>query len=113
MTGATLDAPGVDRFAASVDAAGRDLVDLTDVNRAEGRAALAAARIPVLTGELRDSAYVEADASGFALSATAAHAGIVHARDPFFTRAVGDRTDEILDALGTHAEGVLDTITGG
>lgn len=110
MSGFEVTAPGVDRFAVSVSDAGRALEDLAAVNQQAGAQALAAARIPVDTGRLRDSAYVDADPSGFALSATAPYAGFVHARDPFFTRALDP--DDYLDRLETHAADTLGTIQG-
>lgn len=112
MSSVDLAAPGAERLARSLDAAGKALVDLADVNRAQGQETLQAAEIPYRTGQLERSSYVDADAQGFALSATAPYAGYVHAANPFFTRALDDRADTILDGLADHAETVLDTITG-
>lgn len=112
MTSASATVDGAERLSATLSAAGDALADLAAVNREQGTATLNAAAIPVRTGQLQRSAYVDSDAQGFALSASAPYAGIVHAANPFFTRALAARADHIIDALVDHAGDVLDTIHG-
>jgi hypothetical protein len=110
VTSFTGDTGDVDRFAGDLDAAGGRLEDLAALNQRQGTAALQRSPIPVDTGQLRDSAYVVADVTGYALTASAPYAAIVHARDPFFTRALD--ADAYLDDLETHTAEILGTITG-
>jgi hypothetical protein len=108
--GFEVDASGVARFAGDLETAGQALEDLTALNQRQGSAALAGAVIPRRTGHLAETAYVAADETGFALSATAPYAGYVHARDPFFTRALDP--EGYLDALETHTAEIIGTIQG-
>lgn len=108
----SLEADGVDRFAATVKSAGDQVADLAGLHTQLGADTLRAAEIPVRTGELLRSSYVDADAAGFALSAAAPYAGIVHARNPFFTRAMQARADTIADAVEAHTATAVGTITG-
>jgi hypothetical protein len=110
MAGFDTDTGDLDRFAADVDTAGGRLEDLAALNQRQGTETLNRSPIPVDTGRLKESAYVTADVTGFALTASAPYAAIVHARDPFFTRAIDP--DTYLDALETHTAELLGTITG-
>jgi hypothetical protein len=110
VTGFSTDTGDLDRFAGDVDQAGGRLEDLAAVNQRQGTETLQRSPIPVDTGRLKESAYVTADRTGFALSATAPYAAIVHARNPFFTRAIDP--DAYLDDLETHTAEILGTITG-
>jgi hypothetical protein len=110
MTGFETDTGDLDRFTADVDTAGGRLEDLATLNQRQGTDALNRAPIPVDTGRLKESAYVVADRTGYALTASAPYAAIVHARDPFFTRALD--ADAYLDDLETHTAEILGTITG-
>lgn len=102
---------GGDRFVATLDAAAEAL-DPTEVNRREGAATLTAARIPRDTGYLESTATVTATGEGFGLTAGAPYAGAVHARDPFFLRAIQVRRDQIVQAHAQHVDRVLATIQG-
>jgi hypothetical protein len=112
VSSVSLTTDGAEQLGRTLDAAGDALTDLTQVNRALGQEALTAAQIPVWTGQLERSSFVDATAQGFALSASAPYAGFVHASNPFFTRAIDARADRILDGLVDHADTVLDTIKG-
>lgn len=111
MSSVDLSTPDAERIGRALGDAGREIVDLTDVNRAEGEATLIAATIPRRTGLLEETTHVVADARGFTLTATAPYAGYVHAVNPFLTRALDARVDDIVDALVDHTETVLNNIT--
>lgn len=111
MSGVDLASPDAERIGRALGDAGRAVVDLADVHRAEGEATLRAANIPERTGRLAASAHVIAGDDGFTLAASAPYAGYVHADNPFFTRALDSRVDAIADAVVEHTENVLDTIT--
>lgn len=106
MTGLALTSNGAE-LGADLLAAGHALADVGEVMRDEGRATLAAAAIPRDTGALEDSAAVAVTADGFALTAGVVYAGIVHARNPFFARALAARESAITAALVDHADTVL------
>lgn len=110
MTRLTGSVEGADRLAATLADAGRTIADLPDdVHRDAGRQALDAAVIPRRTGHLASTAAVVVVAAGFALTATADYAAIVHANDPFFSRAIeakanaiaGEYLDQITETLNT------------
>lgn len=109
MTGLTLTS-NADALGADIVEAGHELADTSDVMRVQGQAALAAADIPVRTGHLLDTADVAVTSEGFALTAAATYAGFVHARDPFFTRALAARENDIAAALDEHAEDIINRI---
>lgn len=111
MSDVDLAAPDAERIGRALGDAGRAIVDLTDVNRAQGEATLAVATIPRRTGLLAESTHVIADADGFTLAASAPYAGYVHAVNPFLTRALDARADAVVDAVVEHTENVLATIT--
>lgn len=92
--------------AALVDA-GHAVADVEEVMRAEGRETLAAAAIPRESGALEDSAAVAVVADGFALTAGVVYAGVVHARNPFFARALRERETRITAALSDHTDTIL------
>lgn len=110
MSTLELAAPGAAELGASLTAAGHQLGDLTDPHREAGRIALDAAVIPRRTGHLAETATVAATADGWALTATAAYAGYVHARDPFFTRAIGQQVDAITGVYVEHVTDALNTV---
>ena len=89
---------GDKRLIASMDAATRDLEDLTATNREVAQAAArgSASRAPVATGELRASITGEANETTATVRATAKHAGPIHygvpsrgiAANPFIVAAM-------------------------
>lgn len=106
MTGLALTSTAAD-LGGDLGDAGRALADVDEVMREEGRATLAAAAIPRDTGALEDSAAVAVVADGFALVAGVVYAGVVHARNPFFARALAGREAAITAALVDHTDTVL------
>lgn len=112
MSSLTLAAQGVDQVAGTLTDAGHEIASLADVHRGEGQRALAAADIPYRTGRLADGASVVATDDGYSLTAAATYAGFVHARDPFFTRAINAREAALLDAVTDHVETALSHVRG-
>lgn len=112
MASIGLTTDGAGRLSETLGAAGDALVDLAQVNRSEGEETIRAAEIPVDTGRLERSAYVDAGPAGFELLADAPYAGYVHEYDPFFTRALEQRAEAILDRLAQHTDTVLSTVQG-
>lgn len=112
MSDLDLTAPGVDVLARSLVDAGALAADLVDPNRRAGTLALEAADIPRRTGRLADGATVAATADGFTLSSTAAYGGYVHARDPFFSRALEQQLDAITGVYVDHVTDALSTVRG-
>jgi len=109
--GVTLD--GGQRLAETLSTAAAQLSDLTPVHRREGEETLRAADIPRRTGRLADSSHVDAGPGGFALVAGTAYAGYVHARNPFFTKALDARKEAVLAAERETVVDVLSTTIEG
>lgn len=108
----TASLEGAGQLGDTLHAAAEQLGSLTEVNRAEGGAALHAARIPRESGYLESTASVTATDDGFSLTAGAPYAGVVHAREPFFLRALEDRRDAIVHAHAEHVADALATVRG-
>lgn len=113
MSGLTASVQGADRLAATLTDAGQAITDdLADAHRDAGRLSLDAAVIPRDTGHLADTSVVAVTADGFALTSAADYAGAVHARDPFFTRAIEAKADAIGGLYLDHITDALNTVQG-
>lgn len=114
MSGARIDAPGVDTFVSALGVARAELDDFTTPSRAAAADVLAAVVPPVDTGRLASTVVVDAGAHGFVLNAGgpgAPYAPYVHAYDPFLIRAVDAREGEVIDHVADHVDTTLDTLT--
>lgn len=106
---------GLDAFARSVTEAGRELGDLRDVDAQAAGEAVQAVEAPRLTGTLDSTVAAVVDPDGFTLTAggpAAPYAAIVHARNPFLTRAVDRSEADILRPYEQHIDTTLDRIQG-
>lgn len=106
---------GVDHLADTLDQAGDKLSDLTSVNADAADDVLGVVDPPYLTGRLASTVDAVVDALGFTLTAggpAAPYGPIVHARDPFLTRALNARETAVIDQYEQHIDKSLDTIQG-
>lgn len=102
-------------FSRDVVDAADELVDVDQVNADAAQIALGVVDPPRRTGRLASTVAAVSDALGFTLTAggpEAPYGPIVHARDPFLTRALEQREDQLADAYEQHAEHALETIQG-
>lgn len=113
MVAVDIIAPDLDRFAAEVEGAGRALGDLSGPSRVAATIALGDVRPPVKTGTLADTVEAIPEALGFTLRAggpRAPYGPIVHARNPFLTRALTAREEDVVDAYADHVDLQLSSI---
>lgn len=114
MAGVTIDGlPEVLAASGRVEDAGVALGDLSAPSSDASALALGEVRAPVRTGALANTVAAEPTALGFTLTAggpSAPYAGIVHARNPFLTRAVEAREGGIVDTYADFVDTTLDTI---
>jgi hypothetical protein len=112
MIDVTLGAPDARALAASVEGLGVALADLSDPSRDAAANVLGAVEAPRDTGRLDDSVAAVATPLGFTLTAggtRAPYAAVVHARDPFLSRALTAREDDVVDTYADHVEHTIDT----
>lgn len=105
-----IEAPDVRDSARDLGDLGAALGTLEVPSRDAAALALGAVVAPRDTGTLDDSVEAVVTPLGFTLTAggtRAPYAAIVHARDPFLTRALDARAE---DVVGTYADHVDDTI---
>lgn len=109
VSGAALQ--GGDRLVATLREAGQALADLgaahvAAANKVQPRAV---AEAPKRTGTLASSIGTVLDeATQFSVVATASYAAIVHAANPFMTRAAEASLD---DVIAVYADAVADTVS--
>lgn len=109
---------GADRLAGTLQRAADQVADLSDVDHDTGRllAEAGAKAAPRLTGRLAGAhGYTVVDVGdGSAVVVTAAtpYARVVHARNPWLTRTVEAKTDQVLDLYLAGLEAGLDTVKG-
>lgn len=111
----TASAPGTDRLASSLSDAAAALLDLDEANDQAGDYVLGYVNPPVRTGRLAGTVREESDALGFTLTAggpSAPYTPIVHAHDPFLTRALDDQQQVVTDTYIDHAHRAADLIQG-
>lgn len=113
MLGIGIDAPDLLPFAEEVEGVATALGDLSEPSRIAGDLVLGMVRPPILTGTLATTVEVVPGALGFTLRAggpKAPYGPIVHARDPFLTRPLTAREDDVLDVYADHVVNLFDTI---
>lgn len=84
--------------------------DLTGVNQLAATDVLAAVHPPVRTGALASTIEAVATDTGIDLIAggsVAPYGPIVHARDPFFTRALTEREEAVIGLYLNHLQGAI------
>ena len=94
-------------------AAGVALADLTVPDEQAAADVLGVVKAPRRTGTLAATVAAEATGVGFALTAggpAAPYGPIVHARDPFLTRALAAREQAVVDRYTDHAASIIDDI---
>jgi hypothetical protein len=112
MIDVTLGAPDARALAADVEGLGVALGDLSAPSRDAAAIALGSVKAPRDTGTLADTVEAVVTPLGFTLTAggtRAPYAAIVHARDPYLTRALTAREDDVVDTYADHVEHTIDT----
>jgi hypothetical protein len=107
-----IEATDVDRFAADVEGLGAALGDLAAANRDASVIVLGSVDAPRKTGTLDDTVEAIVTPLGWTLTAggtRAPYAAIVHARDPFLSRALLAREDDVVDVYADHVTDTIDT----
>lgn len=115
MADVRITSTGVDQLGDQLAAAGDQLADLASVNAEAAADVLGVVDPPIRTGRLAQTVGAQIDALGFTLTAggsAAPYGPIVHARDPFLTRALNERETAVLDRYEQHIDKTLDTIQG-
>lgn len=114
MLSVDIEAPDLRPFAAEVEGLAPALGDFTGPSRAAGTLVLGDVRPPILTGTLARTVEAVPSALGFTLRAggpAAPYGPIVHARDPFLTRPLTARENDVLGIYVEHVDNTLSTIT--
>lgn len=109
------DVSEVDAFRVGLGRAADELADLDQVNAAGAASVLGVVDPPRRTGRLASTVEAYADALGVTLTAggpEAPYGPIVHARDPFLSRALARKENELADRYTDHAEQALNLIQG-
>lgn len=112
MSSIGIEAPDVARFADDVEGLGAALGDLSAANDDASRMVLGSVDAPVRTGTLADTVEAIVTPLGWTLTAggtRAPYAAIVHARDPFLSRALLAREDDVVDVYADHITDTIDT----
>lgn len=123
MTAPAAGVDGADRFRATLADAARGLHDLEPVDREVGNLIVGAARPPHVSGALENTITYDADAAGVTLKAGSGqvlYAGVIHngwpahhiKAQPFFTKAIDEKTEAIADLYAGHVADVLATVEG-
>lgn len=111
MSSLTVDLTGVAQLVATAADVAAGIDDLTAPNQAAARHVEARIDPPILTGRLAATVSVTADDGGVLVTAGgtgAPYAAVVHARNPFLTRAL---TASLVDVEETYADHVDDHLT--
>jgi hypothetical protein len=106
---------GLTTFVATLDDAAQQLADLDPVNTEAGAAVVQVVEAPRLTGTLASTVAAVAGPNGFTLTAggpAAPYAAIVHARNPFLTRALDQEEQRIAGLYADHVATTVNTIQG-
>lgn len=115
MSGLTASVDGLTSLVSSLDEAASRLDDLDQVSAEAADQVVRAVEAPRVTGRLASTVAAEVDADGFTLTAggpAAPYAAIVHARNPFLTRALDDRETAVVSAYEDHIDNTVNTIRG-
>ncbi len=113
--GVATDVDGLTTLVRTVDDAATQLADLDAVNRQAADDVVRAVEAPRRTGRLADTVTAVVDETGFSLTAgspAVQYAAIVHARNPFLTRALARREDDVIAAYEDHVTDTVNTIKG-
>lgn len=114
----TIRAPGLPRLQRDLQAMGRRLQDLGDVNRAAARLATDRARPPRRTGKLARSLHPQVDQNSWGIASSVDYAGYVHngtrttAAHPFATAAIEDTQPSWVQLYVHHIDTAVDQIAG-
>ena len=111
----TASVDGLESFTRSVDDAAAALADLDQVNADAADTLVAAVEAPRVTGALAGTVAAVVDRDGFRVTAggkAAPYVAIVHARNPFLTRAMTSREADVVDAYRDHVTDTVHTIQG-
>lgn len=114
MLDVSIDAPDLLPFAEAVEGVAEALGDFRGPSREASSLVLGDVRPPIRTGTLASTVEAVPEALGFTLRAggpKAPYGPIVHARDPFLTRPLAAREDDVLDIYVEHVVDTLNTIT--
>ncbi len=105
---------GLQRLTSTLEAAARDLIDLSEVHADAGRylTGKAQAAAPRLTGRLAESHTYTARAGYAEVTAGTPYAAAVHARKPWLASTLTKHTDDVLDIYATHVDDIVQTIKG-
>jgi hypothetical protein len=100
---------GADQLVRTLDDAARHLEDLTDAEREAGQllADQGSKAAPRRTGRLAESHGYTVTDTGLSVTAATPYASIVHARNPWLTRTVGNQLDQVADI---YLAGVSDAL---
>lgn len=113
--GVELSAPGAPRLAASLGDAANQVAELDATNAAAADEVLGHVRPPIRTGALARSVHAEPDPLGFTIAAggpQAPYAPIVHARNPFISRAMREGAAAVREEYAAALADALDHIQG-
>lgn len=105
---------GLDQLVQSLDSAAHELAHLDQAAAAAGRlvADASAADAPRRTGRLAASVRSDVLQDQPVIYSDLRYAPIVHARTPFITTQVTNRTDQVLTIYADAAQAVLATVKG-
>lgn len=114
---------GARRLSSTLDAAARDLADLSTPDREAGQVALGMVNTPKLSGALDRTVRVEDESDGWSLAAGSSdvlYAGVVHdgwpahhiEPRPFLAKAIDGAADDIAETYETHADEALSQVKG-
>lgn len=112
MSQVGIEAPDARAFARDVEDLGAALGDLEAPSRDASALVLGSVEAPRDTGRLDDSVEAVVTPLGFTLTAggtRAPYAGVVHARDPFLTRALEARAEDVVDTYADHVDDTIAT----
>lgn len=115
MTGVEIAAPGAAALAADLQHAAAQVGDLDGPLADAATDVIGHVRAPVRTGALARSVQAVPDALGFTLTAggpSAPYGPIVHAYNPFLSRALEQRQAAIVDDIADHITTALGQING-
>lgn len=99
-----------EQLAVDLAAVADEIADLRGTNQIAADTVLGAVRPPRLTGALAGTVAAVVDATGFGLTvggSAAPYGPIVHARDPFLTRALTDREAAVVALYVDHLQAAV------
>lgn len=119
----TVEVIGADRFARTMHDAAREIAQMDDAADAAGRlvAAQGSANAPRVTGLLARSVRAESDgAGGTVIGSALIYAPVIHngwaghniAANPFLSRALDQRAEQVADAYGRELGKAISHVKG-